>query len=757
MEKSKIRNQFKWGIKHQTLMIAAIPLVLMVAVSTKTSGNLQKMDATSEWVNHTYEVLEETANITAYAVDMETGLRGFLLAGRNEFLEPYEAGREKVFEQLHKLQRKVNDNPPQVARLTEAENILLEWDKNVAKPLILMRREIGDAPNMNDISADIQEGHGKKIFDKIRRKISEFTSVEESLLEKRKRAFKAGFSNERINGVDAVEHTLRVIGKINALRESTINMETGFRGFLLSGDESFLDPYYSGDKLFSDLENDIKQTVSDNQNQVSKIEEISNLLKNWKTEIVLPMIMKRREIGNSPTMDNMADLVSVGRGKTYFDAFRAKMSDFSVIERNLMQNRSADNLAISNETTKVLIWASFAAVLVGGLTALLIGGRIVSGVQRIGSAMSQLASGNNDVNVVGLKQNDEIGEMARALDVFRTSLKRVREEERVKASKEAEKQTLVVQSLSKGLSEMAKGNLTIKIEDTFPAEYECLRDDFNTTAATLEEAITQVTDIADRIDIGSSEIASSSEELAKRTERQAATLEETVAALDELNSSVSEASKNSENVRDVVMQTRSDAHNGGKIVRDTISAMVKIDESSQRISQTINVIDDIAFQTNLLALNAGVEASRAGEAGRGFAVVASEVRKLALRSADAAMEIKNLISESDHNVSDGVELVGKAGDSINNIVDRVDDISELVSKIAEGAAIQALSVNEISQGAVHLDSVTQQNSVMVEESSASTALVSNDAMELKKMMSSFVIEQSNFENDVLGCSPRNVA
>ncbi|NKW92187.1 hypothetical protein HGD87_06565 [Rhodobacteraceae bacterium R_SAG9] len=112
MEKSKIRNQFKWGIKHQTLMIAAIPLVLMVAVSTKTSGNLQKMDATSEWVNHTYEVLEETANITAYAVDMETGLRGFLLAGRNEFLEPYEAGREKVFEQLHKLQRKVNDNPP---------------------------------------------------------------------------------------------------------------------------------------------------------------------------------------------------------------------------------------------------------------------------------------------------------------------------------------------------------------------------------------------------------------------------------------------------------------------------------------------------------------------------------------------------------------------------------------------------------------------------------------------------------------------
>ncbi len=757
MKKSKKKNRFKWGIKHKTLMIAAIPLVLMVAVSTKTSGNLQRMEATSEWVNHTYEVLEETANITTSAVDMETGLRGFLLAGRNEFLEPYEAGREKVFEQLHMLKIKVSDAPPQVARLTDAENILLEWDKNVAKPSILMRREIGDAPNMNNISANIQEGHGKEIFDKIRQRISGFISVEEALLEKRKRKFKAGLSNEKINGVDAAGHTLRVIGKINSLRESTINMEKGFRGFLLSGDENFLQLFHLGNELFSDLVNEISQTVSDNQNQVSKIEEIRQLVETWKTEIVYPMIMKRREIGNSPTMDNMADLVSVGRGKTYFDAFRAKMSDFSAIERDLIQNRSTDNLAISNATMKVFIWATCAAALVGGLTALMIGGRIVSGVQRISSAMSQLASGNNDVNIVGLKQKDEIGEMARALDVFRTSLKNVREEERLKASKEAKKQTLVVQSLSKGLSEMAKGNLKIKIEDAFPVEYECLRDDFNTTAVTLEEAITQVTDIADRIDTGSSEIASSSEELAKRTERQAATLEETVAALDELNFSVYAASKNSENVKDVVMQTRSEAHTGSKIVQDTISAMVKIDESSQRISQTINIIDDISFQTNLLALNAGVEASRAGEAGRGFAVVASEVRKLALRSADAAMEIKDLISESNQNVSDGVELVGKAGGSITNIVGRVDDISDLISKIAKGASDQALSVNEISQGAVHLDSVTQQNSVMVEESSASTALVSNDAMELKKMMSRFVIKQSNFENDVLGCSPRNVA
>ncbi|MCP4259780.1 MAG: HAMP domain-containing protein [Planctomycetes bacterium] len=757
MKKSKKKNRFKWGIKHKTLMIAAIPLVLMVAVSTKTSGNLQRMEATSEWVNHTYEVLEETANITTSAVDMETGLRGFLLAGRNEFLEPYEAGREKVFEQLHMLKIKVSDAPPQVARLTDAENILLEWDKNVAKPSILMRREIGDAPNMNNISANIQEGHGKEIFDKIRQRISGFISVEEALLEKRKREFKAGLSNEKINGVDAAGHTLRVIGKINSLRESTINMEKGFRGFLLSGDENFLQLFHLGNELFSDLVNEISQTVSDNQNQVSKIEEIRQLVETWKTEIVYPMIMKRREIGNSPTMDNMADLVSVGRGKTYFDAFRAKMSDFSAIERDLIQNRSTDNLAISNATMKVFIWATCAAALVGGLTALMIGGRIVSGVQRISSAMSQLASGNNDVNIVGLKQKDEIGEMARALDVFRTSLKNVREEERLKASKEAKKQTLVVQSLSKGLSEMAKGNLKIKIEDAFPVEYECLRDDFNTTAVTLEEAITQVTDIADRIDTGSSEIASSSEELAKRTERQAATLEETVAALDELNFSVYAASKNSENVKDVVMQTRSEAHTGSKIVQDTISAMVKIDESSQRISQTINIIDDISFQTNLLALNAGVEASRAGEAGRGFAVVASEVRKLALRSADAAMEIKDLISESNQNVSDGVELVGKAGGSITNIVGRVDDISDLISKIAKGASDQALSVNEISQGAVHLDSVTQQNAVMVEESTASTALVSNDAMELRKMMSRFVIEQRKFENDILRRSLGNVA
>ena len=167
--------------------------------------------------------------------------------------------------------------------------------------------------------------------------------------------------------------------------------------------------------------------------------------------------------------------------------------------------------------------------------------------------------------------------------------------------------------------------------------------------------------------------------------------------------------------------------------------MTEIENSSRHISQIIGVIDDISFQTNLLALNAGVEAARAGEAGRGFAVVASEVRALAQRSSDAAMEIKTLISESSKQVEQGVDLVGKAGGALNNIVTRVDHIAQLVSEMAVGSAEQSTGLGEINIGMTQLDQVTQQNAAMVEQSTAASHLLSSDAGKLSEMVSHFNI------------------
>jgi methyl-accepting chemotaxis protein len=189
----------------------------------------------------------------------------------------------------------------------------------------------------------------------------------------------------------------------------------------------------------------------------------------------------------------------------------------------------------------------------------------------------------------------------------------------------------------------------------------------------------------------------------------------------------------------VVGSTRTDAERSSVVVRGAVDAMNQIEKSSQSISQIIGVIDEIAFQTNLLALNAGVEAARAGEAGRGFAVVAQEVRALAQRSADAAKEIKTLISTSTQQVGQGVSMVGQTGDALQAIVAKVSEIDALVSEIAAGGAEQATGLNQVNAAVNQMDQTVQQNAAMVEQSTAASHALKGEASNLMQMISRFQV------------------
>ena len=299
------------------------------------------------------------------------------------------------------------------------------------------------------------------------------------------------------------------------------------------------------------------------------------------------------------------------------------------------------------------------------------------------------------------------------------------------------------EDIANGLAAMASGDLAHHVQVSSIEDLSVLGSSLNQAMKQLSQAMDTVKSVSVAVSSTAHEINGSTSDLSNRTETQAATLEQTAAALEELTATVRSAAEGAKQVEDIVANATAAAKGSNLVVQDAIVAMDQIQGSSDKISRIISVIDDISFQTNLLALNAGVEAARAGDAGRGFAVVASEVRALAQRSTEAAGEIKQLISESSNHVSQGVKLVGKAGVELNAIIENVGNISGHVSNIARGAQEQSITLEEINTGVSQLDAVTQQNAAMVEETTAASQILANDAANLAQQVDKFNTQAGN--------------
>ncbi|MFY0620841.1 MAG: methyl-accepting chemotaxis protein [Pelagimonas sp.] len=314
---------------------------------------------------------------------------------------------------------------------------------------------------------------------------------------------------------------------------------------------------------------------------------------------------------------------------------------------------------------------------------------------------------------------------------------RLAQEARQEATESRVATEQVVATLSNHLARLSDGDLTAQIQSPFPDAQDQIRIDFNQTVGNLNVVMDRLASVAGNIRRGATEISSASTNLSQRTENQAATLEQSAAALEEMTSGVSQAAEGAQQVESQMNTAREETLTSESVVQEAVQAMNEIETSATQISQIIGVIDSIAFQTSLLALNAGVEAARAGEAGGGFAVVASEVRGLAQRSAESALEIKALIDQSAGHVEQGVEQVGRAGKALADIRGQVSAIAQQISSIAESASTQSSGLKEINTGMTHLDTVTQQNAAMVEQSTAACQLLQRDAGELAEIVAQF--------------------
>ena len=298
------------------------------------------------------------------------------------------------------------------------------------------------------------------------------------------------------------------------------------------------------------------------------------------------------------------------------------------------------------------------------------------------------------------------------------------------------------------LSALSGGDLTKKMEGNYEGAFADIRDALDATIDRLHDMVRQIIESAQSVNSAASEIASGSIDLSQRTEEQASSLEETAASMEEITGTVKQNSSNAITANDLSSKANEVAIDGGKVVEDAVSAMANIEKSSQKISDIIGVIDEIAFQTNLLALNAAVEAARAGDAGKGFAVVASEVRSLAGRSASASKEIKALINESAYQVKTGASLVNQAGNTLKNIVNSVKQVSAIVAEISNASKEQATGIDEINTAITQMDEVTQQNAALVEESTAAAASMVEQARDLEKLMSFFTLSDEEEHTNV---------
>jgi methyl-accepting chemotaxis protein len=445
-------------------------------------------------------------------------------------------------------------------------------------------------------------------------------------------------------------------------------------------------------------------------------------------------------------------------GKPYFVAYDPiKTATGQTIGVLYVGIPKADFMAtVNNMLLALFACGSVVALLVVG-AGLYLARRMFSPVQALCERMEALRQGRTDFDAPWSERGDDIGQIARAVLAFRDAAVRQKATEaeaeamretakanRMAAEAErrrlAEEDALVVEALGEGLSALARGDLTHRIVAAFAERSRKLKDDYNAAVDAMAGTMGEIIDLVEAMRAGTAEVTTATDDLSRRTERQAASLEQTAAALDQITVTVRKTADGAQSAAVITAEARKGGEERERIIADTTAAMTEIEATSGRIGEIIGVIDEIAFQTNLLALNAGVEAARAGEAGRGFAVVASEVRALAQRSAEAAREIKGLISASTASVGEGAHLVARTGGALTALIGQVAEINLLAAEIAASAKEQAVGLAEINTAVNHMDQTTQQNAAMVEQTTAANQALSQEAERLAELIARFRID-----------------
>ena len=722
----KVRKQIKTFSERETKLLKQRRAEFKAAQGN-VKTDFDTVRKTVAWVDHTHKVLAAAQRILANAVDMETGMRGYLLAGAEEFLDPYKAGKDGFFLEVRALQDTVNDNPAQVERLKKVEAGIQEWIDKVTEPAIAKRRQVESGElSMADIVAMVNDKAGKMYFDAFRAQIAEFSGIEAELMAERQATAKQ--ANGRVTdnlevmrkNEGWVTHTYNVLAQADAVMAAAVDMETGMRGYLLAGKDEFLAPYTDGGKRFHELAGNLRQTVNDNPAQVELLKETEATIGEWRNKVTEPTIALRRQIGDARTMDDMADLIGEARGKKYFDEFRRLMGEFSADETALMEQRQASNESTVSTTFMLIAACVGIAILIGLVLAWIIGNGIARPIGSMTAAMVRLAEGDHAVEVPGTERTDEIGAMAETVQVFKDNAINVKRME-----EEQEQQRLANE---KRLQEERN-----QLADNFESAVMGIVQSVGDAATAMNGSANEMRGIAEQTSNRSAAVTSASVQASANVQSVATATEEMSASVQEISRQVSTSSEIS-----------NDAVTESQRATEQVQGLA---EASQRIGDVVDLINDIANQTNLLALNATIEAARAGDASKGFAVVASEVKNLASQTAKATEEISGQITEIQgatgsavtaiEGISKTIAQISEIGNSISAAVEEqgasTQEISRNVQEAAKGTDEVNSNINEVNQGAQETGSAAGQ---VLEATNDLTNQAANLKSEVDKFLTS---------------------